>query len=298
MSAERLPNFIIGGTEKAGTTSVFTYLSQHPEVCASREKELEFFRSAGGSAADYAKHFAHCPADAKIVMEASTAYLGEAAEVAPRMAAIVPDVKLLFILREPASRLFSSFNFHKSRLNIPSDMPFADYVEQSLAFHKGKLNGSRQIADDWQYGVLGLGRYADSLTHIYEHLPRHNVKVMFFEQLKADTAGFMDELSDFLGIGKEPWQGFEFHKENVTIRPRNEFIQRMALWLNDRGESVLRRNPAMKRKLVGIYKSFNQRRTTHAGIPDATGEELQAFYAPANASLREMLGCELPEEWR
>ena len=298
MSADRLPNFIIGGTEKSGTTSVFTYLAQHPEVCASREKELQFFRSSGGTASEYAAHFGHCPLDAKVIMEASTAYLGEAQDVAPRMAAMLPDVKLLFILREPAGRLYSSFNFHQSQLNIPSDMPFDDYVEQSMAFDKGKLNGTRRIADDWQYKVLGMGRYAESLALFYEHFPKENVKVMFFEQLKADTAGFMRELSEFLGIGTDTWEGFEFHKENVTFSPRNEFVQRIALWFNHRGESLLRRNPALKRKLVGVYKSFNQQSSGYDSMTGEVRQELQNYYADANASLRDLLGRELPEGWQ
>jgi len=119
-----LPNFLIAGTEKAGTTSVFVYLSQHPQVCASSRKETDFFRNefSGDRQRDeaaYAGYFRKCTADQHILMEASPAYLGEADIVAPRIHALLPDAKLLFILREPIARLYSAYNFYVARLSIP-----------------------------------------------------------------------------------------------------------------------------------------------------------------------------------
>ena len=303
MPADRIANFIIGGTEKAGTTSVFTYLSQHPEVNVSSAKETNFFRSDVRGLEEnvrrqYAEFFSACDAEVPIVAEASTAYLGEAETVAPRMAALIPEVKLLFILREPVSRLYSSYNFHLSRLNIPTDMEFPEYVEQCIAFDKGELNGSRRVLDDWHLKVLSFGRYVDALGRYYSLFPKKNIKVMFFDQLKVDTAGFMAELSQFLGIDAGFWADYEFHRENVTFAPRNELLQKVALWFNTRGEAVLRRRPGLKRKLVAIYKSMNQQQAESSGIPEAAREQLAAYYRQPNAALSEMLGQNLPESWQ
>ena len=303
MPADRIANFIIGGTEKAGTTSVFTYLSQHPEVNVSSAKETNFFRSDVRGLEEnvrrqYAGFFSACDAEVPIVAEASTAYLGEAETVAPRMAALIPEVKLLFILREPVSRLYSSYNFHLSRLNIPTDMEFPEYVEQCIAFDKGELNGSRRVLDDWHLKVLSFGRYVDALGRYYSLFPKKNIKVMFFDQLKVDTAGFMAELSQFLGIDAGFWADYEFHRENVTFAPRNELVQKVALWFNTRGEAVLRRRPGLKRKLVAIYKSMNQQQAESSGIPEAAREQLAAYYRQPNAALSEMLGQNLPESWQ
>ena len=108
--ASRLANFVIGGTEKSGTTSVFDYLSAHPQVCASSIKETDFFRHGytGDLAADarrYASYFEHCDSRSLVRLEASPGYLGEAATVAPRLRALVPEAKVLFILRDPVERL-------------------------------------------------------------------------------------------------------------------------------------------------------------------------------------------------
>src|SRR5687768_10444593 len=98
-----LANFIIGGTDKAGTTSVFTYLSAHPSVCGSVIKETNFFRDyyTGDrevDVANYTSYFGHCAHVAPIVMEASPVYLAGGAEVAVRVHALIPQTKLLFIL--------------------------------------------------------------------------------------------------------------------------------------------------------------------------------------------------------
>ena len=94
--AMRLANFVIGGTEKAGTTSVFDWLSAHPQVCASSRKETDFFRDGftGDPVADarrYAGFFESCGGNKPVLMEASPGYLGEAAVVAPRLRALVRD---------------------------------------------------------------------------------------------------------------------------------------------------------------------------------------------------------------
>src|SRR5580765_445608 len=88
--AHRFANFVIGGTEKAGTTSVFDYLSAHPQVCTSSRKETDFFRNGytGNPEVDarrYGSFFERCDSRTPVIAEASPGYLGEAATVAPRM---------------------------------------------------------------------------------------------------------------------------------------------------------------------------------------------------------------------
>src|SRR5690242_13037086 len=98
-SSSNLANFIIAGTEKAGTTSVFTYLSAHPSVCGSIVKETDFFRDSytGDHPKDIAKYahfFERCASNSPIVMEASPGYLGCGEQVAIRIHALIPHAKL------------------------------------------------------------------------------------------------------------------------------------------------------------------------------------------------------------
>ena len=161
----QLANFVIGGTEKAGTTSVFVYLSEHPEVCAASKKETDFFRGqfTGNTAQDrlnYAKYFDRCNTENSVVMEASPGYLGEAELVAPRMHSMIPDAKILFILRDPIDRLYSLYNFHVGKLNIPGEVSFQDYVKRCFAYERGE-GGARELPmHEWYLKTIALGRYA------------------------------------------------------------------------------------------------------------------------------------------
>lgn len=298
----QVANFIIGGTEKAGTTSVYSYLAEHPDVVASRRKETNFFREPGGTREAYAEQFPQQPG-AKIVMEASPAYLGEAEEVAPRIRAMVPDARLLFIVREPASRLLSSYNFHRARLNLPDDLSFGAYVRLSLDYADAVLRGEDPAAsgplalEDWYLKVLLFGCYARSLEHYYACFPRDQVTVMFYDDLCADPGGFMRRLGAFLELDAGHWESAELEPKNVTFSGRSRLLHRAALLVNDSLEPVLRGAPRVKSLATRLYKSVNQAREGYDGMRDEDRAALRAFYLPHNQHLAELLDQPLPGGW-
>src|SRR6185503_15252511 len=112
MSTLKLPNLIIGGVHKAGTTSVFTYLSQHPDVCASSVKEIGFFMPLKygeqlPSLQEYAQYFSNCVSSKRYLLEASPSYIYGKEVIAERIKKeLGVSIKLIFILRNPADRLF------------------------------------------------------------------------------------------------------------------------------------------------------------------------------------------------
>ena len=298
----RVANFIIGGTEKAGTTSVFMYLGDHPQVCGSSSKETDFFRqeSSGDAEIDrqnYAKYFTHCHASTPVVMEASPGYLGEAATVIPRIASLLTDVKLLFILRDPIERLYSSYNFHVGKLNISEDIQFKDYVEKCLAYDSKQATPVDLGLDEWYLKVLRFGCYSDFLVPYFNAFPRNQIKVMFFEQLCDDVPGFMCELSEFLEIDARFWENYEFRKANVTFSGGNKLFHRVAIYINSKAETFLRRRPKIKRFIVDCYKKLNQAREGYDPMPDFVRNELNNYYHPSNIALSNLLGKELPQSW-
>lgn len=297
-----LPNFLIAGTEKAGTTSVFVYLSQHPQVCASLRKETDFFRDefTGNPEVDrrlYMRHFRPSRSGQQVVMEASPGYLGEAEIVAPRIQALLPAAQFLFILRDPVERLYSAYNFYISRLTIPPDLSFSDFVEKSLAFERDGTSPQALGVGEWYLRTLSFGRYAERLAEYFARFPRANIKVMFFESLTRDEIGFMTELSGFLGIDQDFWQEFEFRKSNVTFAGRHRFLHRIALRVNDWAEPFLRQRPDLKHSLVGVYKSLNQAADMRTGVPDAVRQQLVDYYSDSVTKLGTLLGEPVPESW-
>jgi hypothetical protein len=299
----RLANFIIGGTEKAGTTSVFDNLGVHPQVCASTRKETDFFRHdySGDPAADarrYAAFFDRCAPGLPVLMEASPGYLGEAATVAPRLRALVPGVKLLFILRDPVARFHSSYQFHRARLNLPQELGFGDYLQRCLDFDRGVLSARDAGLDEWYLKVLRFGCYAECLELYRLQLPAANLKVMFFESLLQDERAFMVELSGFLGIDRAFWTNYQFRRSNITFSGRNHTLHRLAMHVNALAEPLLRRYPGLKRALLRAYKTVNEEREGYDPMPAAVRQRLVEYYGPSARALQRQLGTALPDSWQ
>jgi len=297
----RLPDFVIGGTEKAGTTSVFDWLCSHPEVGASERKETDFFREqfSGDRAVDagrYASCFAHADPSARVWVEASPGYLGEAAIVAPRMGELLPRAKLLFILRDPIDRLQSSYHFHRGRLNLPQELGLDEYVRRCLAYDEGTPAAALGL-DPWYLKVLRFGRYADCLDVFREHFAPGQLRVTFFEELGADERAYMKSLSEFIGIDPGYWDRFEFRRSNVTFSARLRGLHRWAMRTNALAEPLMRRYPAVKQSLVRVYKALNQEREGYDPMPPATRRLLAGYYAPSLRRLELQLGRALPAAW-
>lgn len=296
-------NFIIGGTEKAGTTSVFTYLSQHPDVVASRRKETDFFRHGSGGLTEYAGYFPDA-GEARVVMEASPGYLGEADKVAPRMRELIPDVRLLFILREPIDRLYSSYRFHRARLNLPDALTFHGYLQACMAHadHAGVCGpedpaGSLQDIGEWYLDVLPYGRYARYLRPYFEAFPRYNIKVAFYDDLRRSPREFMAEISGFLEIDESYWSNVDLEPRNVTFFSRSRPLHRLAIMANDRLEPILRARPRLKSAMLRFYKQLNATPAAEDRISAEDRELLEWYYAPWNLDLEMLLGTRLPAAW-
>jgi hypothetical protein len=302
MNRPEFANFVIGGTEKSGTTSVFDWLTAHPEVGGSSRKETNFFREGwtgdlDSDARRYGAFFEHCHRQVPIRVEASPAYLGDAATVAPRMRRLAPDMKVLFILRDPIARLYSSYHFCRSKFFLPQELSFDEYVDRCFAFDQ-RLQGARQLGlDEWFLKALRIGCYSEFIATFRDELSPGQVKVMFFESLREDACAFMVELSAFLPIEPGFWSGHEFSKSNVTFSARIRCLHELASRTNAAVEPVMRRYPALKKKIVKTYKALNQEREGYDALPPRTRARLAQFYAPSIRALERDLGVRLPDEW-
>lgn len=301
-TSTNIANFIIGGTEKAGTTSVFSYLSEHPQVSGSISKETDFFRhnpvaSQEETLASYARHFRQGTSSRPpVVMEASPGYLGAASRVAPQIGELIPDMKLLFILRNPIDRVYSSFNFHKNRLDLPAELEFSDYIDRCLQYQQGTSAASLGM-DEWYLKTMEFGCYAQYLRTYLSHFDRNQIKVMFFEDLQVDVRMFMTELSGFLEIDDSFWNEYQFEKKNATFSGKNRGLHKLAMYANGKAERVLRQRPALKSRIVSLYKSVNQSKEGYDLMSDACRSQLSGYYLEANRDLINLIDSDLPNSW-
>lgn len=290
---------IIGGTIKAATTSLFNYISAHPQVCGSKVKETFFFTHGftGDSDTDHAKYASYfTPRDeTRVLFEASPHYLAYKENIAPRIKQLIPEVKLLFILRNPVDRLYSHFNFAKGKLELPDALTFEQYIELCESFNAGQISPAEAGVAVKHLRAMEMGNYATYLQDYFDVFDAANVKVIFFDDLKKNPQKLLAEICDFIGVDPSFYEKFSLKKVNVTFSARMKLLHYFVLRLNRMLESVLRHRPALKQRLVKLYKYLNQSQEGYESMQDTTRKKLISYYAASNSRVLDILkGQSLP----
>lgn len=283
-----LPNLIIAGVNKAGTTSLFTYLGQHPQVGASAVKETCYFLPLRYGEPlppleSYRQQFTHC-ADKPVRLESTPGYFTGGEPIARAIhQTLGGEARIIVILREPVSRLISFFRFKKSTLELPEDLTLAEYVRQCQALSPAERRLQRN--NPW-YGIEG-GQYADFLPIWLDQFgPR--LKVAFFDDLHGQPRALLSELFAFMGVDAAFAQQVNLSVENRSTHYRHAGLQRLALAINRAGERFWRRHPRLKQRLRGAYYALNGRAFEPEDDPD-TLRRLREHFAPYNARLAQQL---------
>jgi hypothetical protein len=217
-----LPNFVVIGAIKAGTTSLYRYLGEHPDVYMSPVKETLHFawdperpliEGQQDVVKDPDKYRALFDAagDAKAIGEASPQYL--CSEVAPvRIRETVPDARLIAVLRDPVERAFSAY------LHLVRDGEETLDFEQALdAEDDRRAAGWDPI---WLYRAAGL--YADQVERYLSLFDREQLRIYLHEDLEADSVGMVQDVYRFLGVDDRfvPTTDVRFNPSGLLRHPR------------------------------------------------------------------------------
>jgi hypothetical protein len=283
-----LPTVVIAGVGKAGTTSLFWYLSQHPDICASDVKEIRYFTALSegdGELAplqEYAAHFDRCAGE-RHRLEASPQYFHGGAPVARAMQATLPDAMVVVLLRDPVDRLWSTFRFMRSRLaDLPPEMTFEDYVAACRAVRERR---EPYTAKNRLYWTIQGGFYDEYLDPWLEAFG-DRFRVVFFERMAADPAATVRELSGWLGIDADASASIAYSVENRTVPVRSAALQRLALAVNREGLLGGRRR--LKEPLRKAYYALN-RKAEPERMATETRHQLEQLFAPGNEALSRRL---------
>lgn len=289
-----LPNFIIGGTGRAGTTSLFRYLSAHPDVCASKKKELMFFNTYQDKAEqhleEYSSYFSHCAPSHKIIMEATPHYILSGEAIAPIIARTLPNIKILFMLREPTERLFTVYrnekNIDDKHLSLLS---FDDFVDMAIS-STNKVDKSK-LESRLHYYLL-TGCYARQLTHYFNNFDAGQIQVCFFDQFKSDPYIFICEVCQFLNLDPSFFRTYDFTIENKTRSYKNVVLHKIAYLVNHVLEKMLNNAPKARQILRSFYFRINEKKNSMPYMSDYARCALTSFYRPHNQELRELLNIQ------
>lgn len=183
-----LPNLVVVGAQKAGTTSLHKYLDRHPEIAMSERKELDFFAGPGWEwergLSWYESHFTR---SAPVMGESSPSYSAFpwVEGVPERMRAVIPDAKLIYLVRDPVDRMVSEYlhlraGGHETR---PMDEVFSH----------PRMPES---------GYVVKGRYHMQLERYLEHYPPEQILVLAHEDLLSDRSATLCRVFSFLGVAR------------------------------------------------------------------------------------------------
>ncbi len=288
-----MPNFLIIGAQKAGTTSLYYYLKQHPQIYMSPVKEAHFFDQDEGEEADfrgpgrsptapitsiddYRALFRGVTSE-RAVGEATPSYI-YIPEAPGRIRRRLPDAKLVAVLRNPADRAYSAF-LHTVRSGREPLTDFARALGEEEA----------RIRDNWHplFHYRQRGFYHDQLGRYFDAFGRDRVGVYLYEDLRADPLGVLGGIFRFLGVDETfvPDTSVEYNASGV---PRNRAVR-----------SLVRRTNALTPALKP-FLPFGLRQRIKGGIfakppplaPEVR-EKLIEAYRPDILRLQGLIGRDL-----
>lgn len=271
----RLPDFLVIGAQKCGTSWLREMLRQHPAVFMPI-RELHFFDKPdiyANGPAWYARHFDDAAPD-QVVGEKTPAYLRlpikpNIPEGARRIHDLLPDAKLIAILRNPVHRAISALN----HAIVVGDVPPLHSPDELLIGRKQDLVG---------WPVIEAGMYHEQISAFVDIYGRERLRVFFLEDdVIGDPARMMNDVCDFLGIAR--------HSFEQARRPENRRREsKLGLVLKYHMPRVYRRTRRLTRRLPEHYPK----------VSDTTREELYRLYAPHNERLFEFLGRRPASGWK
>lgn len=286
--ASALPNLLLVGVKKAGTTSLFDWLGQHPDVTPADVKAVNYFTPLRFGAvelpplADYTAHFPEGAATA-YRFESSTTYLYGGDRVAEAVAETLPDVRVLVSLRDPTTRLWSEFQ-EKQRQRTPQlrDTSFDEFVTNAEATYAAGLADTRP-----GYAGFARGVYVDVLTPWLERFgPR--MRVLFVETWSREPETTMRDLCRWLGIDEGPVSDLVYVRRNPNVDFRSRAAADFARRLYRAAAHRLPGAARLKPRLVAAHDRANGQRAA-ARLDDQTRRRVDELYRPHNERLADLL---------
>jgi hypothetical protein len=253
-----LPNTIVAGAQKSGTTALCRFIDSHPDCLVSRPKEPNFFSRAENvkDIEKYRRCFRGTEARHRVLLDGTTTYMADPA-IAPRIRECLGgDIKIIFILRSPAARTYSSFlhmvkRGHERRtadevfLGLPDD-PKAAAADEAEAVVQAAAQGRvirrpyQKLYDDvlWNFRYIGNSLYGTLVEDYFAVFRRENILILFFEDVVNDVDATRQALGRFLGIRADLFPE-SMAKDNPTKVPN---ISSPIGWLTEQARWIKRSN--------------------------------------------------------
>ena len=314
----RLPDFIIAGAMKAGTTSMHHILNHHDDVFIPR-REIHFFDmddvqqhpdffwddSGNWTFHDYEHHykdylawygnFFQGAADGQIIGEDSTTYMASSKAPA-RITRLLPHVKLIFMLRNPVTRAYSHY-WHL----VNSGRAIYDF-EGTLRHTPGT--------------ILQRGYYKEHIERITQYFPRDQLKFVIFEEFTKNVQAIVDDVCGFLGLQTTIETGKVDTHQHIGMAPRSLRLKLRANRINRKAAERIYQGylptPGIKKQKTSSFGRFIEdfspsmvinkivNRTPKQKYPSMAADVrqfLEKLYAKENMGLGDLIGLDIERYW-
>lgn len=307
-----LPSFLVVGANKGGTTSLYHYLKQHPEVYLSPLKEPHYF-SSDILPQNFSKAFAHnklkdieayvngsmeqdfhagfvrewdhyCKlfknaGGAKAIGELSTSYL-YSTEAAANIRRQLGDIKIIICLRNPIERAYSHY-----RMNLWTGNSKAATFMEALredAEHEPKVWGNAHLYTE-------IGMYYEQVKRYYDNFSPENIKVIFSESLRSNTEQVVRDLYTFIGVDSG-FQPDTSQRYNEVFTPK---FKGLTWFLNTTGIRPLIKRMSGDGLKKAVVKLLFKDKDDKGGITAEERAFLQQVYTEDIRRLSELLHTDL-----
>jgi hypothetical protein len=291
-----LPNFLIVGAAKSGSTALHYYLKRHPQVYMCPPKETNFFAFEGREAnfrgpgdsefneatlttlEEYEKQF-EAVSNEVAIGEASPWYL-YSSRAAANIYRHAPEAKIIAVLRDPVDRAFSSY------LHVVRD------GRESLTFEEGLQAEEDRVAQGWEYiwHYRRAGLYVAQIERFWQLFPREQVRIYIYDDFVMDPTRFLQDIYEFLEI-ETAFKADISLRHNVTGVPRNRLLGRLLVRPNRLRSTAKLLIPKRLRHDLG--QKINQSLIKKPTLDGETRSKLVSSYKEEILALQDLIGRDL-----
>ena len=277
--AGHLPNCIVIGAVKAGTSAIHEYLNLHPEITMSQLRELAFFTSTLNWHKGIEWYKPHWPEKNKIMGETSPqyTYAKDWREVPERISRIIPEAKIVYMVRDPIKRMISHYLHCIRNGNERRKL-------QDILTHE-------KMQDVW---YVQCSMYHTQISHYMNYFPRPQIYIAVLEELQAYPQYAMKDFFKFLGVDHSFFREEFFAPVNVSSRKKRKTIV---------GKHIdnLRSNTAFSKvpippSVKKLYRLMTRRSLKYPILNDEIKQKLVNCFQREADGLRKLTGKKL-EFW-
>ncbi|MBT6312545.1 MAG: hypothetical protein HOJ21_05005 [Alphaproteobacteria bacterium] len=283
-----LPNLIVAGAPKCGTSSLFQWIADHPEAEGARIKETCYFNDPSSHVfspvqnfalmglAGYEDYFPVKKPNAKVRLEATPTYMYQQTALAH-----LPDLpttpKFLFVVRDPAAQLLSTYRYYCNNwLMLGAEVSFGDFIEM-VENQDPKLEQNELLAD-----AFVNVRYCEWLDRWQDRVGHDRMRVLTTDALSQDRSSTLAGIAAWLGLDPDFYRNYAFPRENESYRVKNRTVHSA----NVRLRGLIAKTPLYKFART-VYRRINTESApaTLTAADKAVLGDIRRRFANQNAEL-------------